>query len=73
MKPNSTRHGLFLPVSLFLLALTLPVCSKERPNILLFFIDDMGWGDFSCFGNKDASTPEIDRMAAEASGLSNSM
>ena len=65
MKPNSTRHGLFLPVFLFLLALALPVCSKERPNILLFFIDDMGWGDFSCFGNKDASTPEIDRMAAE--------
>ncbi|MFP6739883.1 MAG: sulfatase-like hydrolase/transferase [Planctomycetota bacterium] len=65
MKPNSTRHGLFLPAFLFLLALALPVFSKERPNIVLFFIDDMGWGDFSCFGNKDASTPNIDRMAAE--------
>jgi arylsulfatase A-like enzyme len=36
-----------------------------QPNIVLVFIDDMGWGDFSCFGNKDAKTPNIDRMAAE--------
>lgn len=37
----------------------------KRPNVILVFIDDMGWGDFSCFGNQDASTPNIDRMAAE--------
>jgi len=36
-----------------------------RPNIILVFIDDMGWADLSCFGNQDASTPNIDRMAAE--------
>lgn len=35
------------------------------PNIILIFIDDMGWSDWSCFGNPDASTPNIDRMAAE--------
>ena len=39
--------------------------SAERPNIIMVFIDDMGWGDFSCFGNKDASTPNIDRLASE--------
>ncbi len=39
--------------------------AADRPNIVLIFIDDMGWGDFSCFGNKDAKTPHIDRMAAE--------
>jgi len=27
--------------------------------------DDMGWSDFSCFGNTDAQTPNIDRMARE--------
>lgn len=31
----------------------------------MVFIDDMGWGDFSCFGNKDVQTPNIDRIAAE--------
>ena len=37
----------------------------EQPNVVLVFIDDMGWGDFSCFGNKAANTPKIDRMARE--------
>ncbi len=31
----------------------------------MVFIDDMGWGDFSCFDNRDAPTPNIDRLAAE--------
>jgi len=31
----------------------------------MVFIDDMGWGDLSCFGNTKAATPEIDRLAAE--------
>jgi len=38
---------------------------EKRPNIILVFIDDMGWADFSCFGNKDAKTPNIDRLANE--------
>ena len=37
----------------------------ESPNVVLVFIDDMGWGDFSCFGNTDATTENIDRLADE--------
>lgn len=37
----------------------------KPPNIILVLIDDMGWGDFSCFGNRDAKTPHIDRLAQE--------
>ena len=51
------------------LTLLLPYLSlyavAERPNIILVFIDDMGWGDFSCFGNEAAKTPHIDRLAKE--------
>jgi arylsulfatase A-like enzyme len=36
-----------------------------RPNLVIVFIDDMGWSDLSCFGNRDARTPEMDRLAAE--------
>jgi uncharacterized sulfatase len=36
-----------------------------RPNIVMVFIDDMGWGDFSCFGNTAVRTGHVDRLAAE--------
>lgn len=39
--------------------------ADNPPNIILVFIDDMGWGDFSCFGNQEAKTPNIDRLASE--------
>jgi uncharacterized sulfatase len=41
------------------------VDGKAKPNVVMVLIDDMGWGDFSCFGNKDARTPNVDRLAAE--------
>ncbi len=37
----------------------------ERPNFLIIFIDDMGYGDLGCYGGKDARTPHIDQLAAE--------
>ena len=39
--------------------------SDAKPNIIVVFIDDMGWADFSSFGNIDARTPNFDRMASE--------
>jgi uncharacterized sulfatase len=42
-----------------------PAVAADRPNVVLVFIDDMGWGDFSCFGNRDAQTPHVDRLARE--------
>lgn len=39
--------------------------TAEKPNIILVFIDDMGWGDFSCFGNSAVETQNIDRLARE--------
>ena len=36
-----------------------------HPNIILVFIDDMGWGDFSCFGNEAVTTEHMDRLASE--------
>ncbi|MGB7326864.1 MAG: sulfatase-like hydrolase/transferase [Rubripirellula sp.] len=49
----------------FFLLLSTVTCAADRPNIVLVFIDDMGWGDFSCFGNTEAETPNIDRMAEQ--------
>ncbi len=57
--------------TLFVLAFTLCVlcgsthADTKSPNIVVVFIDDMGWGDFSCFGNEEAKTPNVDRLAEE--------
>ena len=39
--------------------------AAKRPNIIFIFIDDMGYGDLSCTGNKGVQTTNIDRLAAE--------
>ncbi|EMI52280.1 sulfatase family protein [Rhodopirellula sallentina] len=38
--------------------------TPSRPNIILLFVDDVGYGDLGCYGAKDP-TPEIDRLASE--------
>ncbi len=56
--------NLVLPLLLFV-PLAMPRPAAAAPNIIMVFIDDMGWGDLSCFGNTHARTPHIDRLAAE--------
>ena len=38
---------------------------NRQPNIIFIMTDDQGYGDLSCMGAQDLSTPQIDRMAAE--------
>ena len=35
----------------------------DKPNIILIFVDDMGYGDPGCYGGKEIPTPNIDRLA----------
>ncbi len=36
-----------------------------RPNFVVIFCDDLGYGDLGCYGSKVHATPNIDRMAEE--------
>jgi arylsulfatase A-like enzyme len=36
---------------------------SERPNIVLVFMDDMGYGDMGCFGGSVVQTPRMDSVA----------
>src|SRR5262245_39542170 len=36
-----------------------------RPNIVFIMADDLGYADVSCYGQRDYTTPNIDRLALE--------
>ena len=64
---STSRQNLLIAVVVmsFTLSVWNASAAETKPNIILLFIDDMGWADFSCFGNTNATTPNVDRMAAE--------
>ncbi|MGD9635528.1 MAG: arylsulfatase [Pirellulales bacterium] len=37
--------------------------ASARPNVVVILTDDQGWGDLSCNGNTNLSTPNIDGLA----------
>lgn len=57
------------------LIITLAICmvgsalGAKNPNVVLIFIDDMGYGDIGPFGNTVNQTPNLDRMAKEGNKL----
>ena len=38
---------------------------SESPNVVIFLVDDMGWGDLGCYGNKVIKSPHLDKFATE--------
>ena len=70
-------HKPFLPViSLFGILMTgIFSCQssvdRTKPNIVVIFIDDQGYGDIGSFGAVGYSTPNLDRMADEGMRFTN--
>ena len=56
-------------LAILLVLLTSSAIAGERPNFVVIFTDDQGYGDLSCFGGKHVSTPRIDQMAPEGAKL----
>ncbi|WP_421871545.1 sulfatase-like hydrolase/transferase [Marinoscillum sp.] len=59
-------------IMLLLLVLSqLTIAQNDRPNVVVILIDDMGYGDLSCFGNSKVQTPHIDQLAGQGLRLTN--
>jgi arylsulfatase A-like enzyme len=70
MKDTTMKHLLSILCVLGIFAANpLRVQAERLPNIVLIFIDDMGYGDIGPFGNKVNQTPNLDRMAREGNVL----
>ncbi|MCE2860885.1 MAG: Arylsulfatase [Verrucomicrobiota bacterium] len=47
------------------------VSFAARPNVVIFFADDLGWGELGCQGNPQIPTPHIDAIAREGVRFTN--
>ncbi|MFT5884132.1 MAG: arylsulfatase A-like enzyme [Arcticibacterium sp.] len=61
---------LLLPLA-FLFQSATSLTSKKKPNIVLIFMDDMGYGDLSCYGASTYRTPNIDKLAIDGIRFTN--
>ena len=57
-------------VAIFLSYLPL-VIFAGKPNVVFFFIDDLGWTDFGCYGSDYYETPNIDKLSASGMKFAN--
>lgn len=64
---TSTVTTLFVPFVAFTCAQEIAVNrATNRPNVIVFLADDMGWIDCGAYGSKYYETPHLDRFAARA-------
>ena len=63
--PRVKPTTLFKASVLSAFLLTTGILQAAKPNFVIIFTDDQGYGDLSCFGSKTIKTPNIDRIATE--------
>jgi len=54
---------IFWPALSFFLLLFIQSSAQQKPNVLILYTDDLGYGDLSCYGATAISTPNIDWLA----------
>ena len=75
MKPEATRRS-FLKVTGMSIAATATVPAiaaptTKKPNVVIIFLDDSGFADFSPFGNPSYPTPNVQKLATEGCRFTN--
>ena len=43
----------------------------EKPNVIIIYADDLGYGDLQCYGDKNVETPHVNRLADEGIRFTN--
>jgi arylsulfatase A len=58
------KHPVFLAVVFLAHGLISAADEGRPPNIVLIYVDDLGYGDLGCYGSEKNDTPHIDHLAA---------
>jgi arylsulfatase A len=67
---NLWRNHRIVPLLLILAGIG-DLAAAEKPNVIVIFCDDLGYGDLSCYGHPTIKTPNLDRLAAEGQKWTN--
>jgi arylsulfatase A-like enzyme len=65
MRPLTRKLALAVALTLSCALPTLAERVAARPNFVVFLVDDLGYGDLTCFGRANVSTPHIDGLARD--------
>ncbi|HTE26311.1 sulfatase family protein [Flavitalea sp.] len=65
------KHCLVMMLAGVAMTAALPAIAQRKPNIVLVYTDDLGYGDLSCYGAKNINTPNIDRIAKSGTRFTN--
>ena len=70
-KMESLHKTLFFILSVHVLAISAVESNPDTPppNVVIFFADDLGYGDLECFGHPTSSSPNINDLAAKSKVL----
>ena len=49
----------------FAISVGVAIAADDKPNIVLIYADDLGYGDLSCYGATKIRTPRIDSLARD--------
>ncbi|MEW4490710.1 sulfatase [Thalassoglobus sp. JC818] len=64
--PRSIMHSLIHCLGIILVSTSFQLHAAEKPNIVFFFIDDLGWTDLGYMGSEYYETPHIDALAEQS-------
>lgn len=51
--------------TVLLLTSNIAIAQDSKPNIVIIYVDDLGYGDLSCYGATEVTTPNVDKLANE--------
>ena len=61
---NKFEYSIFTILFAILLFPKANLAQEKKPNIIIIYVDDLGYGDLGVYGAKGVKTPNLDRMAA---------
>lgn len=55
----------YFAVIMLFCCISTTIVAQKKPNVIILFADDLGYGDLSSYGAQDVETPNIDGLANE--------